>query len=441
MLELDLQLSRNQIPANADAQLVYALVTLFPSFESQAIPLNLNFVVDVDCLTQQSDGFNLLVFLSEFVSSLPQGSGFSLSLINDKAQVVLASASAQENLALISNQLATNLQNACAQAYSDKISLETLQDAIKIAQVESRRFDSKALSRLVLISKRQIDDQNLELRQQLLKSLALQAKKSQVSPIDIYCTGVSCNTDLLVDLTEKTNARFRFVADMSRFLQTFLVSTLALTRSCVSSATLAVKPVKDVEVRRCYAIGASLNEIDLSLDCNADTVTINLNSITNFQAFLGNIRPKEAYTLLLELQVPTRPAGRVCLGLLDAEAFYDGQKHQAQSKIIIQYGKEDPLLMQHLAVTRAVDICSALRIFEQGQAIILKGEDKTRGLKILANAASIMDRSGEFDFAAALRGILANLNPESFELKSEMIEKLFKLRSDLRSFGLKGQLA
>ncbi len=457
MLELKALLSKDELPAHSDPHMVYALVGILPIAKRRQLPVNLNFVIDAAVMDSDSDGsLNFPAVLSDLIASVDADSNFSVTIIKDAAKVYLSSGNVGEN----GHRINTSFTSAILALRDGKslsaLNPQALLEGLSLALDQGgKSATSNRINRLVVLLKRSVrcssDSEALPLVEFAKK--IRKEKGASLAPFGIVAYGVGplINENLLADLSDLSAGRYRYLSDISALGSRLKADVDYLSKARACDLTVELTAYKGVQVYRAHTVGDGVRLLyDRKLRAHASLEESD--GPLKLQLSLGEVESKAVCALLLELLAPSRPPGKVRLGLCRAEGYipYLGGCDESVD-LVVNYKEQPKKKDLVLPLKKAVAQTAALRAFQQAE-VLLFGGDSERGLSLLQSSAEIMQHAGEQEVAEKVKRVISTIRSAgreewrkatanenvttSLDLKS-LRDVLFFARSEMINSGLR----
>lgn len=458
MLELKAILSKNEIPANSDAHLVYALVGILPVAKRRALPVNLTFLIDAAFLSgDEAAAVNFAAILNEVVAGVDAESTFSVVVLKDTSKVYLSAGSVAEIGHRINTSFAAALGILRDTRVTAAITPPQFQEGLTLALEETRKNATpNRINRIVVITKRSIrcasDSEAAPLIDFAKKIRTDKAQTFAPVGIHAYAVGPMVNENLLIDLADLSGGRYRYISESGGFKARFELDTQHLSKARATDLTTELTLYKGVELSRAHTVGDGVHLLyDRKISERGNT--INLDAPRKYPFHLGEIESKAVSAVLFEILAPSRPPGKVRLGLFKADAYipYMGGVSETVD-IVVSYKEQTQNRELALPLKKGIAQCASLRAFQQAEILLFAG-DSERGLKLLQSSFQILQQVGEHEVAERVKGLISTITyagkEEWYRVATTEVSKtpaldlkslrniMFSVRSEIVNSGLR----
>ncbi|MFO0815882.1 MAG: VWA domain-containing protein [Gemmatales bacterium] len=302
-IHLERMLHRNSVAVRGESVASYALLKVIPAGDGSApvLPLNLALVLDVSGSMYEEDGTGLSRLKRvqqaalEAIPLLRPSDTLTIVAFAHSAAVVLPPTPLTQ-LATIEKTINT----------IDRFEIDpggtAMDQGLKLAleQLRSVRKENMLTHVLLLTDGETSGEQNCrELAQ------AMPAKQEHLSVIGV---GSEWNASLVKDLAQLSEGKWYYVdeAQKSETQRVFLEEFAHLRATVFRDVKLHIKPMKDVNLKRCRLVVPEIRELPLEAPEERHLV-----------ASLGTLERDKSTRYILDLSLPNRPDGQYVIAQVE----------------------------------------------------------------------------------------------------------------------------
>ncbi len=299
---LTCSLNKSYLPVINTQQLVYVLIEAVPGeaitaaagVDGQGPPLNLSLVLDRSGSMAGKKIKRLREAAKMIIDRLSDQDYISVAVFNDQART------------LISSQLVTD--RAALQRKIDDIldrGGTAISKGMKLGLGElDKQLDPRRVSRLLLLT----DGQTFG-DEDVCRKLAKEAGNKGI-PVIALGLGDDWNEDLLDDIAEASKGLSDFIDSPDRIMDFFQTTVQSMQATVVRNAQMVLRLVQGIHPRQIWQVVPVISNLGYQPLSDRDV-----------QVSLGDLEEGQSYTMLVELLLAPRPAGRYRVA--QAEISYD----------------------------------------------------------------------------------------------------------------------
>ncbi len=298
---LTCSLNKSYLPVMNTQQLVYVLIESAPgeavtatSGVGQGLPLNLSLVLDRSGSMGGKKIKSLRKAAKMVIDRLSDQDYISIAIFNDQARLLVSSQLVTDKAALQHKIDDVRDRGGTAISKGMKLGLGELE----------KQLDPRRVSRMLLLTDGQTFGDEDECRK-----LAKEAgnKGIQVTALGL---GDDWNEDLLDDVAEASQGTSDFIDSPDKIMDFFQTTVESMQATVVRNARMILRLVQGVTPRQIWQVVPVISNLGYQPLSDRDV-----------QVSLGDLEEGQNYTMLVELLLTPRPAGRYRVA--QAEVSYD----------------------------------------------------------------------------------------------------------------------
>jgi Ca-activated chloride channel family protein len=400
-LLLQTSLNKTYVPVTQTQQLLYVLVSARPSqvVASSRMSLNFGFVLDRSGSMRGDKIQKLQDAMALALGRMAPTDIVSVTVFNDNAQVLAQSAPLSDQGLLLGKVRHLKAGGGTQMSRGMSMGLREV----------FRQFSDKRVNQLLLIT----DGQTYGDEAQCLK-LAKEAGDHRIA-IQALGLGDDWNENLLDDIGQRSGGDSDLIATADQIAPLFTQTVERSQKAVVRNAQMTLRLVSGVVPRQVWQVTPNLANLGYTPMGEYDV-----------QVPLGELDAEQGKVLLVELLIPSRPAGRYRIA--QAEVSYDlplanVTGASVRSDIVLEYTADTQLVRQYdPAIMNLIERVTAFKLQTRALQEAQMGNVGGATQKLRAAATRLLEL-GETDLAQAASQEADNLE-QSGQMSASGTKKL-----------------
>jgi Ca-activated chloride channel family protein len=386
-LTLTCRLNKAYLPVMNTQQLVYVLIdtALGAAMAQVQVPLNLSLVLDKSGSMQGKKIANLREAAKLVVDRLGPQDTISIIAFSDRKYVIAPSQLVADKAELMRQIDRIRDGGGTAISGGMKLGLAELDKALAADRV----------SRMLLLT----DGQTFG-DEEACKKLGAQAGSRGIV-VNALGLGDDWNEDLLDDVAEASGGKADFIDSPDKILDFFRQAVQSMQDTVVQNAQLIMRLANGVTPRQIWQVLPMISNLGYRPLSDRDV-----------QVTLGELERGQPRSLLVELLISPRPAGRYRIAQVEANYDVPGLKlvgEKSKSDILLDFTADAALTKQHDAeVMNIVEKVTAFKLQTRALEDAKMGDVAGASQKLRAAATRLLEM-GEQDLAEAALAEAQNL--------------------------------
>jgi Ca-activated chloride channel family protein len=386
-LTLTCRLNKAYLPVMNTQQLVYVLIdtALGAAMAQVQVPLNLSLVLDKSGSMQGKKIANLREAAKLVVDRLGPQDTISIIAFSDRKYVIAPSQLVADKAELMRQIDRIRDGGGTAISGGMKLGLAELDKALAADRV----------SRMLLLT----DGQTFG-DEEACKKLGAQAGSRGIV-VNALGLGDDWNEDLLDDVAEASGGKADFIDSPDKILDFFRQAVQSMQDTVVQNAQLIMRLANGVTPRQIWQVLPMISNLGYRPLSDRDV-----------QVTLGELERGQPRSLLVELLISPRPAGRYRIAQVEANYDVPGLKlvgEKSKSDILLDFTADAALTKQHDAeVMNIVEKVTAFKLQTRALEDAKMGDVAGASQKLRAAATRLLEM-GEQDLAEAALAEAKNL--------------------------------
>ena len=384
---LTCRLNKAYLPVMNTQQLVYVLIdtALGAAMARVQVPLNLCLVLDKSGSMQGKKIANLREAAKLVVDRLSPQDTISIIAFSDKKYLIAPSQLVTDKVELMRQIDRIRDGGGTAISGGMKMGLAELDKALAADRV----------SRMLLLT----DGQTFG-DEEACKRLGAQAGNRGIV-VNALGLGDDWNEDLLDDVAEASGGKADFIDSPDKILDFFRQAVQSMQDTVVQNAQMVMRLANGVTPRQIWQVLPMISNLGYKPLSDRDV-----------QVTLGELEKGQARSLLVELLISPRPAGRYRIAQVEVDYDVPGLKlvgEKAKSDILLDFTADVALAKQHDAeVMNIVEKVTAFKLQTRALEDAKMGDVAGASQKLRAAATRLLEM-GEQDLAEAALAEAQNL--------------------------------
>jgi Ca-activated chloride channel homolog len=384
---LSCRLNKAYLPVMNTQQLVYVLIdtVLGAAMARVQVPLNLSLVLDKSGSMQGKKIANLREAAKLVVDRLGSQDTISIIAFSDKKYLIAPSQPVTDKVELMRQIDRIRDGGGTAISGGMKMGLAELDKALAPDRV----------SRMLLLT----DGQTFG-DEEACKKLGSQAGSRGIV-VNALGLGDDWNEDLLDDVAEASGGKADFIDSPDKILDFFRQAVQTMQDTVVQNAQMVMRLANGVTPRQIWQVLPMISNLGYKPLSDRDV-----------QVTLGELQKGQPRSLLVELLISSRPAGRYRIAQVEANYDVPGLKlvgEKTKSDILLDFTADVALAKQHDAeVMNIVEKVTAFKLQTRALEDAKMGDVAGASQKLRAAATRLLEM-GEQDLAEAALAEAKNL--------------------------------
>ena len=384
---LTCRLNKAYLPVMNTQQLIYVLIdmALGAAMARVQVPLNLSLVLDKSGSMQGKKIANLREAAKLVVERLGPQDTISIVAFSDKKYLIAPSQPVADKVELMRQIDRIRDGGGTAISGGIKLGLTELDKALAPDRV----------SRMLLLT----DGQTFG-DEEACKKLGAQAGSRGIV-VNALGLGDDWNEDLLDDVAEASGGKADFIDSPDKILDFFRQAVQSMQDTVVQNAQMIMRLANGVTPRQIWQVLPMISNLGYRPLSDRDV-----------QVTLGEMERGQPRSLLVEMLISPRPAGRYRIAQVEANYDVPGLKlvgEKTRSDILLDFTADAALAKQHdAAVMNIVEKVTAFKLQTRALEDAKMGDIAGASQKLRAAATRLLDL-GEQDLAEAALAEAKNL--------------------------------